>query len=137
MRYLVTARVKPGANGPCSEAIEQKTLGFGSVAGDEYLATWRTRGCAGMDRCNGSKFAFATLHCRNRRPDWSGTSSCARWRCPCSPSLPRPAGQRAMGLRRLRLLGQTRRRFRYRGELFLELLRQLVTTGPVPAQQKI
>jgi hypothetical protein len=37
MRYLVTARVKAGKSGPLREAIDQRTLGRGSVAGDEYL----------------------------------------------------------------------------------------------------
>lgn len=37
MRYLVTARVKPGREEALLEAIETGTLGTGSVAGDEYL----------------------------------------------------------------------------------------------------
>jgi hypothetical protein len=37
MRYLVTARVKPGREADLLEAIEQETLGAGSIAGDEYL----------------------------------------------------------------------------------------------------
>ena len=37
MRYLVTARVKPGQSGPLEKAIEDGTLGRGSVAGSEYL----------------------------------------------------------------------------------------------------
>jgi hypothetical protein len=37
MRYLVTARVKPGRDAALDEAIEAGTLGAGSVAGDEYL----------------------------------------------------------------------------------------------------
>lgn len=37
MRYLVTARVKPGREKALLEAIEKETLGQGSVAGDEYL----------------------------------------------------------------------------------------------------
>ena len=36
MRYLVTARVKPGRREPLARAIEDGTLGRGSVAGDEY-----------------------------------------------------------------------------------------------------
>src|SRR3954468_34106 len=36
MRYLVTARVKPGKEAELAEAIEDGTLGQGSVAGDEY-----------------------------------------------------------------------------------------------------
>ena len=37
MRYLVTARVKPGQSGPLAKAIKDRSLGRGSVAGDEYL----------------------------------------------------------------------------------------------------
>ena len=37
MRYLVTARVKPGREQALLDAIESNTLGRGSVAGDEYL----------------------------------------------------------------------------------------------------
>src|SRR5262250_895774 len=37
MRYLVTARVKPGQESALCEAIDQETLGDGSIAGDEYL----------------------------------------------------------------------------------------------------
>src|SRR5206468_11816340 len=37
MRYLVTARVKPGKEADLLRAIESGTLGNGSVAGDEYL----------------------------------------------------------------------------------------------------
>jgi hypothetical protein len=37
MRYLVRARVKPGCERPLLKAIEDGTLGRGSVAGGEYL----------------------------------------------------------------------------------------------------
>jgi hypothetical protein len=37
MRYLVRARVKPGATPDLLTAIDRGTLGRGSVAGDEYL----------------------------------------------------------------------------------------------------
>jgi len=37
VRYLVRARVKPGREADLLEAIEQQTLGQGSVAGGEYL----------------------------------------------------------------------------------------------------
>lgn len=36
MRYLVTARVKPGRRQALDRAIDQGTLGAGSIAGDEY-----------------------------------------------------------------------------------------------------
>jgi len=37
MRYLVTARVKPGRRPALDRAIDTGTLGAGSIAGDEYL----------------------------------------------------------------------------------------------------
>ena len=37
MRYLVTARVKPGREAALLKAINERALGAGSVAGDEYL----------------------------------------------------------------------------------------------------
>ena len=37
MRYLVTARVKDGQSPALRRAIDEATLGRGSVAGDEYL----------------------------------------------------------------------------------------------------
>ena len=37
MRYLVTARLKPGQGKPLAEAIQSRSLGHGSVAGDEYV----------------------------------------------------------------------------------------------------
>ena len=36
MRYLVTARVKAGKEAELADAIQDGTLGQGSVAGDEY-----------------------------------------------------------------------------------------------------
>jgi len=37
MRYLVTARVKPGESDALARAIDEGTLGRGSIAGDEYF----------------------------------------------------------------------------------------------------
>jgi hypothetical protein len=37
MRYLVTARLKPGRSAALAQAIDDSTLGSGSIAGDEYL----------------------------------------------------------------------------------------------------
>ena len=41
MRYLVTARVKPGREAALLRAIESGALGQGSVAGGEYLRNMR------------------------------------------------------------------------------------------------
>jgi len=37
MRYLVTAHVKDGRRQPLARAIDNGSLGAGSIAGDEYL----------------------------------------------------------------------------------------------------
>jgi len=37
MRYLVKARVKPGREHRLAKAVDQGTLGQGSIAGDEYI----------------------------------------------------------------------------------------------------
>jgi len=37
MRYLVKARIKPGKKEELLKAIRHRTLGLGSIAGDEYL----------------------------------------------------------------------------------------------------
>jgi hypothetical protein len=37
MRYLVTAKVKPGQDAALDRAIEDGSLGRGSVAGREYI----------------------------------------------------------------------------------------------------
>jgi hypothetical protein len=37
MRYLVTAKVKPGKSDALDRAIDEGTLGRGSIAGDEYF----------------------------------------------------------------------------------------------------
>jgi len=42
MRYLVTARVKAGRREALDNAIEDGTLGAGSIAGDEYLHNMST-----------------------------------------------------------------------------------------------
>jgi hypothetical protein len=47
MRYLVRARVKPGRQADLLQAIEEETLGQGSVAEGEYLRNMReARVCA-------------------------------------------------------------------------------------------
>jgi hypothetical protein len=41
MRYLVSAQVKPNREKALLRAIQEETLGIGSVAGDEYLCDMR------------------------------------------------------------------------------------------------
>ena len=59
MRYLVTARVKPGRERALAEAIEDGTLGAGSIAGGEY-ARCRKSGRTGKSISISSKFRTRT-----------------------------------------------------------------------------
>jgi hypothetical protein len=70
MRYLVTARVKPGQEAALKAAIERGTLGRGSVAGDEYLrnmseARWREDGAVRW-----VEICFCDLPLEEERPYW-------------------------------------------------------------------
>jgi hypothetical protein len=124
MRYLVTARVKPGQETALIDAIDAETLGEGSIAGDEYL---RNMANARTDESGRVKWVevcycptplaeereyweeFFTLekvqdaHARSRCRDASGQEYWACGDCDCSTRL------------EARLEG--------RGESFLEKLR--------------
>src|SRR5438552_10496119 len=70
MRYLVKAKVKPGKEAGLRCAIEQKTLGGGSIAGDEYLhnmeqARVDNRGVATWVEC-----CFCNPPLAEERPYW-------------------------------------------------------------------
>jgi hypothetical protein len=70
MRYLVTARVKPGKEADLLQAIETKTLGRGSVAGDEYdwnmqNARWYSDG-----KVKWVEVCYCNIPLEEERPYW-------------------------------------------------------------------
>jgi hypothetical protein len=108
MRYLVTARVKPGRGDALAEAIADRSLGRGSVAGGEYLrnmaqARQRDDGrvqwvevcfCAtplAEERAYWEDYFDLTrvqdAHARSRCRDLNGTESWACTDCDCSARL--------------------------------------------------
>lgn len=70
MRYLVTAKVKPGREQALAQAIEDGTLGAGSIAGGEYR---RNMECARLVR-DGSVQWVEVCYCSTplaeERPYW-------------------------------------------------------------------
>ena len=108
MRYLVTARVRPGREADLLRAIEDGTLGEGSVAGGEYLrnmADARLRD-DGAPRWVEVCFCPTPLleerpyweayfdlekvqdaHARARCLDWNGTEPWACCDCDCTARL--------------------------------------------------
>jgi hypothetical protein len=70
MRYLVTAKVKPGREQALAQAIEGGTLGAGSIAGGEYL---RNMECARLVRDGSVKWVevcYCSTPLAEERPYW-------------------------------------------------------------------
>jgi hypothetical protein len=70
MRYLVTARVKPGKEADLVRAIEAGTLGAGSVAGDEYVRSMRDARVYDDGRAKWVEVCFCDTPLAEERPYW-------------------------------------------------------------------
>lgn len=88
MRYLVTARVKPGQLDALGRAIADSTLGRGSVAGDEYLRNMEQARELPDGRVKWVETCFCGTPLEEERPYWeayfellSVTDAHARARC--------------------------------------------------------
>jgi hypothetical protein len=70
MRYLVTARVKPGREAALLQAIASGTLGAGSVAGDEYLRNMESARLCQNGAVRWVEVCFCDLPLQEERPYW-------------------------------------------------------------------
>ena len=70
MRYLVKARVKPGHEKALLQAIDQGTLGKGSVAGDEYLHNMREARLVANGTAHWVETCFCQTPLQEERPYW-------------------------------------------------------------------
>jgi len=70
MRYLVTARVKPGQNGALERAIEEGTLGQGSIAGDEYFRNMASARQLDDERVQWVEVCYCPAPLAEERPYW-------------------------------------------------------------------
>jgi len=108
MRYLVTARVRPGKAELLRKAIDNQTLGEGSIAGDEYLNDMRTARTCDDGRVQWVETCFCPTplaeereyweeyfalekvqdaHARSRCRDLNGTEPWACCSCDCTAKL--------------------------------------------------
>ena len=115
MRYLVTARVKPGREVELLRVIETGTLGEGSVAGDEYLRNMADARLLTDGRIQWVEVCFCAeplaeerpfweeffdlvrvqdAHARQRCRDLSGAEPWACCSCDCSAKLEEKLGGR-------------------------------------------
>jgi hypothetical protein len=70
MRYLVKARLKPGRRPALLRAIENGTLGRGSVAGDEYLHNMNQARLAADGAAHWVEVCFCATPLAEERPYW-------------------------------------------------------------------
>jgi len=108
MRYLVTARLKPGLETALRQAIDEGTLGAGSIAGDEYLRNMENARADAAGRVKWVEVCYCPTplaeereyweeyfdlekvqdaHARSRCRDLSGQQCWACGDCDCSAKL--------------------------------------------------
>src|SRR5690242_13397011 len=78
MRYLVTARVRPGKEAELLKAIEAGTLGAGSVAGDEYLRNMQDARLCEQGKVKWVEVCFCATPLEEERPYWEEFFTFAR-----------------------------------------------------------
>ena len=70
MRYLVKARLKLGKEEALLQAIQDGTLGRGSVAGDEYLWDMQQARVADGGTAHWVEVCFCRIPIEEERPYW-------------------------------------------------------------------
>jgi hypothetical protein len=70
MRYLVTARLKPGQAARLADAVDDGTLGAGSVAGDEYVRNMESARIDGDGRVRWVEVCFCPTPLQEERECW-------------------------------------------------------------------
>ena len=70
MRYLVTARLKPDQGKPLAEAIQNRSLGHGSVAGDEYARNMESARALDDQSIKWIETCFCLIPLAEERPYW-------------------------------------------------------------------
>ena len=70
VRYLVSARVKPGQTDALARAIDEGTLGEGSIAGDEYLRNMADARLLDDGRVQWVEVCYCPSPLAEERPYW-------------------------------------------------------------------
>jgi hypothetical protein len=70
MRYLVKAKVQPGKEAALLRAIDEGTLGRGSIAGDEYLHNMEHARIDGQQTATWVETCFCDPPLEEERPYW-------------------------------------------------------------------
>jgi hypothetical protein len=70
MRYLVRAKVKEGREAALAEAVQDETLGHGSVAGDEYLRNMQDARLGADGTVRWVEVCYCPTPVEEERPYW-------------------------------------------------------------------
>lgn len=70
MRYLVTARLRPGKKKALAQAVERHTLGSGSVAGSEYLRDMQSARLLDNQTVKWVEICFCPTPLAEEQPYW-------------------------------------------------------------------
>ena len=131
MRYLVTARVKPGREADLLRVIESGALGAGSVAEGEYLRNMESARLCGDGTARWVEVCFCDVPLAEERPYWEEyfelvrvQDAHARRRCrDLNGSEPWACGDCDCTAKLQRQMGGW-------GKSFLQALRETVTRAP-------
>ena len=78
MRYLVRARIRPGCEGPLLKAVEDETLGRGSVAEGEYLRNMSEARLCDDGTARWVEVCYCPVPLEEERPYWERYFELAR-----------------------------------------------------------
>ncbi|MFL5246030.1 MAG: hypothetical protein ACJ8FY_28500 [Gemmataceae bacterium] len=130
MRYLVTARVRPGKEADLLSAIENETLGKGSVAEGEYLRNMTEARLIEQGKIKWVEVCFCDIPLDEERPYWESFFDLVRVQDAHSRAKCRDInGEEPWACGDCDCTLRLEQKLAGRGESFLEALRAVVAEG--------
>ena len=135
MRYLVEARVKRGREKDLIAAIENGTLGEGSVAGDEYLHNMNEARATDDGTAHWVEVCFCATPLAEERPYWEEYFELvkvqdAHHRSKCRDEN----GQEPWACGECDCTEKLEKHLKGQGKPFLEVLREVVQLDQIPVK---
>src|SRR5437763_10756470 len=136
MRYLVSARVKPGRETSLLKAIETGRLGVGSAAGDEYLRNMQSARLRDDGTLRWVEVCFCDVPLAEERPYWEAYFELVRVRDAHARSRCRDvSGAEPWACGECDCSAKLEARLATTGRAFLEALRE-IAFPPLPGGER-
>jgi hypothetical protein len=130
MRYLITARVKPGKEAELLRAIDDGSLGAGSVAGTEYLRAMENARVYDDGRIQWVEICFCDPPLAEERQYWEPFFELVRVQDALNPKCCRDAtGEEPWACGECDHTDKLERKLAGEGQAFLDALRGRVRSG--------